>query len=102
MSIHDILLQLYRAILDKQNKQIQKHVFELFVSPRNFHTIISEITLYCVNHCKDDIVKCKIVETATKYIEKSKYMTNSLYVLVTFCYNLTTILTSENTILDKP
>ena len=94
VSVESILTKLHKAIVEKDNKNIQTHIYQLYVSPRSLKIIISEIVMYCIKQEPDDNKKYKIVEIATMYAEKNKYITNTIYILITLCYHLTTIISS--------
>jgi len=94
ITVKTILTNLHKAIVEKDNKKIQTYIYQLYVSPSSLKIIISEIVMYCIEQETDDNKKYKIVEMATMYTAKNKYITNTIYILITFCYHLTTIISS--------
>ena len=85
----------------KKTKNIQKYVLELYVIPLNAHDIVRLVTMYCVKNCTSDTSKVEIVRIGAKYDGILHSVSNMVYCLIIFCYELTTILSTLTTNKDN-
>lgn len=96
IDIEDILQNLFISISQKNHKNIQQRMFQLYVIPLNAHDIVRLVTMYCVSKCKSDSSKTQVVQIGAKYDSTLESVSNVMYPLIVFCYELATLLSNED------
>lgn len=94
--IDDIVQNLFTSIYQKHHKNIQKYVLELYVVPLNSHDIIRLITMHCVEKCTSDTSKIEVLRIGAKYDSMLQSVSNVVFSLIVFCYELTTLSLEES------
>ena len=90
--ISDLLHALHTAIQKKNLKQIQNYVLQLYVVPLDAHTIFRLVTLHCIQQHLGQVAFQEIVRIGAYYDGMTNSVANVVYLLITFCYELTTVI----------